>query len=394
MKLEFSWLLRSFSTLLFQRFEKKTYDIIFYYPTHFNRLSGARNPFFEPLIALCKHHNITYLLIEEPDLQVRYARNSNAMPFDAALLAILLLRKLLPLSLFPSFEEREYKIAKALKFLFFRRLRFKNYIVLSQSMIAFFRGLNSKANLYDYQHGIIHSKKEGYIANGAIEAPIKRNHSKLLVYSDIFKEILYNTTHDDYVKENVYVLGRELTRTQYEVCNKKAILFTSQLCTDPMELNQRYVNEAVALFKAIDTTMQTHKLHLLFKHHPRFQHDVDISKFFKFSWFTLYEGDLDSALEKSALHITFQSTTLFEASSKGIVTLLLDNSCFDPHLYHDEYLYPLAAMSALQINEKISLLVTNKARCQEQSDAVFQWFNTINMPINEELFLTLFKGES
>ena len=86
---------------------KEPYDIIFYYPQHFNRNKNGKNPFFEPLINICKSKNIRYLIIEEPDNKTVFSRNTEAIQFDMYFYIILILRKIIPLSLFTNSEKKE-----------------------------------------------------------------------------------------------------------------------------------------------------------------------------------------------------------------------------------------------------------------------------------------------
>lgn len=41
-------------------------DVVFYYPRHFNRAADGTNPYFRPLIELCKDNGIKYIALEEP----------------------------------------------------------------------------------------------------------------------------------------------------------------------------------------------------------------------------------------------------------------------------------------------------------------------------------------
>ena len=41
--------------------QDKPYNIIFYYPQHFNRGKHGTNPFFEPLISICQQKDLNYL---------------------------------------------------------------------------------------------------------------------------------------------------------------------------------------------------------------------------------------------------------------------------------------------------------------------------------------------
>ena len=85
---------------------KDPYDIIFYYPQHFNRNKKGENPFFLQLIDICKTEDINYLIIEEPDNKTLFPRNKEAVKFDIYFYAILILRKIIPLSFFTNSEKK------------------------------------------------------------------------------------------------------------------------------------------------------------------------------------------------------------------------------------------------------------------------------------------------
>ena len=132
---------RSFLFFFSNLFVHRKYDVVFYYPAHFNRDAEHGNPFFRPFYETCRHHGLSYVVFEEPVLYKRSNENPNAIPFDTVYLAVLVLRKLIPFSRFSSFSGRDHFIASIVKPLFFLRFSFSNYVVLSNSMLAFFRGL-------------------------------------------------------------------------------------------------------------------------------------------------------------------------------------------------------------------------------------------------------------
>ena len=131
-------------------FRRKVFDVVFYYPQHFNRGKNAENMFFNHLYNSCENNNLSYLVFEEPDLSSSKSRNKDAIPFDFAYFIIVFLRK---------FIKSEKMIGRILLNTIFRRLDFKNYIVLSQSMLSIFRVINPEARLFDLQHGIIYTNK-------------------------------------------------------------------------------------------------------------------------------------------------------------------------------------------------------------------------------------------
>jgi hypothetical protein len=101
--------------------------VLFYYPQYFNREKGE-NLFFKPFIEVCEKHNINYLLVEEPDKTTNVPRNKAAYKFDVFFFVILVLRKLLPLKLFSSFEHREQFIGKCINIIALGRFKASVYV--------------------------------------------------------------------------------------------------------------------------------------------------------------------------------------------------------------------------------------------------------------------------
>ena len=144
----------------------RQYDVVFYYPQHFNRGKGASNPFFDRMIEACQKEKLSYLLVEEPDYTTRFPRNSHAIHFDFFWLMVLVLRKTIQLKE-NDFLNRERRIGRLLSHFFFR-VKTKNVITISQSFQSIFRGVYPQANLYDYQHGLLSSGFVAYHANNQV----------------------------------------------------------------------------------------------------------------------------------------------------------------------------------------------------------------------------------
>ncbi|AFV98010.1 hypothetical protein B649_08490 [Candidatus Sulfuricurvum sp. RIFRC-1] len=385
------YLFRSFFFFLFLK--KKHYDIIFYYPAHFNRGEGGKNVFFEPLYALCKKNNLCFLILEEPELfQNSSLRNAEAVPFDAILILILILRKLIPLRLFHTFEHREWFIAKILKPLFFRKISFSNYIVLSNSMLGFFRGLNPDAKLYDYQHGLIMSEHLGYVDNDHMTAPwIKLNEANVLVYGKGFQELLKHATADRYYQEHCFVLGQNLTSCLRHNYGKRTILFSLQFADPDPVFNTKIRDIIEGFFKKYQNFFRTNNIKILLKHHPRFQNDIDPSPLFCFDFTELYTGDLQTAMEQCDVHMTFDSTTTFEMASAGIPTLLIKNELMSPEYYVRDYHYPLGTQSDEGMIEVLTQYLNTPAAYHEDSHNVYRWYKSYYEEIDDRLFISLMK---
>lgn len=375
-------------------FRKREYDVIFYYPSHFNRGENGQNEFFEPFYKICKQNSISYLVIEEPELHTNIKRDENAVPFDFIFIIILILRKIIPLGKFDSFQDREWFIAKLLKPIFFRNFSFNNYIVLSNSMVGFFRGLNKEAHLYDYQHGVITSQHRGYIGvDTNTPEHIKLNNVNLMVYGKGFKDVLRNAVSDKYYDSHVFAIGQSVNGVFKNHYGEHTILFSLQFADPNPVFNQKILNKIVYFFEKYENFFVSNNISILLKHHPRFQYDIDPSPLYAFAFTKLYEGTLVDAFQKSCVHITFHSTTAFEASSMGIPTLLMENDLLDPQFFIDDYQYPLGIKNEQSIVETIEAYLHDEIYYLDDAKRVYDWYHNFYASIDEQLFINLIKGK-
>ena len=195
--------------------KKREYDVVFYYPQHFNRGVTNENQFFKHLLLSCDQNNISYIVFEEPDFLIKSNRNSKAIPFDFIYFVIILLRKLY--SSETSIQLKDQRIGRFISKIFFRRFCFKQYITLSQSMMSIFRGINSNAKLYDLQHGIIHNNKKNYLVDGSAESNLQDNDANLLISGQSFKDILLANDNSNYFQSHAFVIGSHIFVSDFKL---------------------------------------------------------------------------------------------------------------------------------------------------------------------------------
>lgn len=392
------FIIRSSIFFLGNIFRKRQYDILFYYPSHFNRGKNGENEFFQPFYKLCEKYNISYLALEEPDFNRKTVRNKNAVCFDFPLILILITRKIIPLQKFQSFEERDWFIAKILKPFLFRNFHFKNYIVLSNSMLGFFRGLNKEASLYDYQHGVIYSHHIGYFTGeSTTPAHIKENGANLLLYGEAFRRVLIKNTIDDYYKTHTYVLGNDkLSRipSKPDTTDSNTILFSLQFTSigDDKEKQYKWLKIIDDFLTNEQSFFLKNNITIIMKNHPRFDGSIDISPLRNFEFVKFKDEDLFQLLDESYLHITFFSSTIFEASAKGIPTILWDGPESNAQVYINDFHYPLGTTYTPNIVGTIQRYKENPNIYKQDCDNVLFWHKTIYSPINEQLFQKLFSN--
>ncbi len=391
-------LFRSLAFSLSCQTKKREYDILFYYPAYFNREKEKENPFFKPFYRLCRRYNLSYIVLEEPVLLKKHARNSEATPFDLPFYTVLLFRKLLPLTMFDSFQHRDWFIAKLLRPIFLRNLRFKNYIVLSNSMHGFFRGLEPDANLYDYQHGIIFSKHQGYLKqDGTTQDHIELNRVNLLLYGEGFKRAIVKSNIDGYYEKHTHIIGSpKHIVSSVKSMKTKNILFSLQFTGDGefSDHEPDWRDFILSLLTDNRKFFESNGLQIIFKHHPRFDNSIDLSEIESFSFVTFSSQNISDLLDNSFLHITFYSTSIFDASAKGVPTIAWQHEYSLAHIFTEDFDYPLGVTKEEKITDIINNYLENDELYMQDSKRVLEWYKTIYAPFDENLFKTLFVKKS
>ncbi len=367
-------------------FFKKSYDVIFYYPQHFNRSVKGTNPFFDPLIEICEQNRLTYLLLEEPDRKTIFPRNKNAISFQY-LYAIYFVRKLFPIFIFATHTRRDMFIAKLLKPFFFRNFKCNNFITISNSMLSFFKGLNPNAKLFDYQHGIVYSYHEGYIENKKAHSIIQECNSNVLVYGDGFKQSLVNGDKN-YYKNHVYSIGFLSSKPEKRHFKfNKHIFISLQFCgTDIVYWFDDVINFLVNLFEINNNYFINNEYRFFLKHHPRFENNIDISMLTKYSFVEEINSDILEISNSCSVHLTYNSTTAFEVSKFGIPTFFIPDSKSE-NLFYKEYNYPLKPESFLDFIESLSKYNSYN----KNAELIMKWYELYYNQLNDSYFIELLK---
>lgn len=386
-----------FKTIVFffkNAFVRQSFDVVFYYPAHFNRGNNGINNFFEPFYKICEENRLKYVVFEEPDSLKGGKRNLKNVPFDFIFWLIIILRKIVPLKIFKTFQHREWFIAKLIKPFFFRLFKSKNYIVLSNSMLGFFRGLDINAQLFDYQHGLISSEHMGYINNKSVPEHLLLNKTSLMVYGKGFQNILNNSICSDYYLDNVYPVGYNILTSNLQKVEKKNEIFFSLQFAD---VDVNFEKQTLILINSIITLLTPllikNRIKLAFKHHPRYANHLDLSHLQGLPFIKFYSGELNSALRNCFVHMTMNSTVTFEAAAQGIPTILIKNDLLNPKIYETDYAYPINIISHKDISRLISTYIDNDELYKTDSKAVENWYKKFYHPLNKDLFIDLIKNE-
>ena len=361
--------------------------VLFYYPQHFNRGKDGTNDFFKPFLDCCKKYNISYVLFEEPS-ETNARRNKNAIPFDFVFYFIVLLRKLLPLRKYRHFEEREWQIGRILKSFFFRAIKPEIVITMSNSMLGFFRGWGDTLPLYDYQHGIIYSWHNGYIGDNKPAQHILNNRSKLMLFGNGFKKLL-TKEEDSYFLDNSVIIGIDI---HYQLLHKqfnKSILLTLPIATahEITELQIEQVQKLKALFQTHQSFYEENQILFYLRHHPRYDGSFDFSSILSFPFVRIINKPLGECFVDCSVHLTFNSTTVFDAAVLGIPTLFLGD-VEDNSLYEKEFEFP-DFRPCSEIQKNIEEFLINAASYRAFGLVAQNWVKEYYQAFNEDEFLKI-----
>jgi len=389
-------LVHSFFHFISYQWRKEEVDILFYHPIHFNRSAEGENPFFAPLYRICEDHGITYRTFIEPELFKKESGKpqEDAAPFDFVLLCVLIARKVLPLGVFDSFEAREKFIGKLLRPLLFRRFHFRHFVVLSNSLLSFFRGVAPEAKLFDYQHGLIFSNHSGYLTPEGTPAPhIFASKTHLLLYGKGFKKVL--TTHDKtgYYETHTHVLGIGMPANEPPAPHEKnRILFTLQFTGsgEYPEKQRTWLRTILDFFRRNKELFARRGLEVLFKHHPRYDGTIDVSELEKLPFARFVDGTMEEALQGTFLHMTLFSTSIFDVSAYGIPTLLLRGEESLAPVYGEDFAYPLGSCDAAGAAGAIETYLDDPQAYNKACRDILAWYRGIYSPLDENAFVKLF----
>ena len=357
-------------------FTKKYYRIVFYSPHHFNRGKNSENIFLKDLLDVCKTHDLSFLYLEEPDIYSNQKRSKKAIPFDFIFYLIVFLRKFMRSEM--SYIDKDKKIGSFIRKIFFKNITFDNYITISQSMLSFFNGVNSEAKRFDLQHGTIHAEKESYLFEGVVSSNLLENDVNLLLSGNAYKDILTKNEIANYFQNHIRVIGiSSFNNNIISSKPNKNVLVSLQFTHDHSKDENRQI--ADSLERQIK---KESAFHFYLKNHPRFNNEMDLTRFLSLPNVSLISGDLKDCFDKCSFHLTSYSTVTFEASSRGIPTCFLQSEAKKMSIFNTQYNYPF-------YKYLLSDLYNNYSVCSLE---VKQWAKQFYQPFCEESFLKSLKN--
>ena len=395
-------------------FSRKEYDVVFVSSVVFNRGSDSENILFRPMIDCCKKNNLKYVIFEDTDLKgifSNFNRSKEAIPFDFVSLIQIILRKLFNLFSKEPTEineiyAREKKISRILRIIFFNRFFSKVYITLIWNNATLWRSINNDACIIDYQHGVIFNGHEGYLSDGSPPKVKSLNKIVTMVYGDTFKKILMaNDKSNFYNEKNLIKVGLNKTSEppkEFSSLNKK-ILFTLQITPDSIskEVNENYVKIVENLISVNADFLKTNDFKLIFRQHPRFSSDHCPSVNLEYD-FISYDNytPMHDLIDEVSMHITFNSTSVFEASMIGLPTIFINmhdqefpretnsNKVFSNDVFLNDYKYPYKDLFVKTYKdlENILIKLNDKTIYDDCCKRIHEWSTDLYSDFDKVVF--------
>ena len=395
-------------------FSRKEYDVVFVSSVIFNRGSESENILFRPMIDCCKKNNLKYIIFEDTDLKGIYSnfnRSKEAVPFYFVSLIQIVLRKLFNLFSKEPAEInenylRESKISKILRIIFFNRFYSKVYITLIWNNATLWRSINNDACIIDYQHGVIFNGHEGYLLDGSPPKVKSLNKIDTMVYGDTFKKILMiNDKSNFYNKDNLIKVGFNKTSCplkELPSLNKK-ILFTLQITPDSISkaVNENYIKIVENLISANADYLKANDFKLIIRQHPRFSpnHCPSVNLEYDFISFDNFTP-MPDLIDDVCMHITFNSTSVFEASMIGLPTIFINmhdqefpkeinsNKVFSNDIFLNDYKYPFKDLFVKSYKdlENILIKLNDKTVYDDYCKRVYEWSSDLYSDFDTDAF--------
>ena len=385
-------------------FVRKDYDVTFVSSAYFNRGDKGENLLLKPMINSCKKHKLKYIVFEDTVLKGLYdnfKRSNEALPFDFISLIQIILRKFFNfLFIKPESESelyiREYKISKIIKRLFFNKFKSDVYITLLFNNVTLWRSIDPDACVVDYQHGIIFDGHDRYVKDGQPPMVKLSNNIVTMVYGDTFKNILINNDKSNFYNDkNVIKVGLNKSNNPQKNLSKtnKNILFTLQITPDEAykDVNEKYIKIVEKLIAKNAEFLTSNNYKIILRHHPRYssKHCPAINCKYGFVDFD-NTTPITELLDSVRLHMTFNSTSVFEASEIGLPTIFIGmlKEMSPNEIFLNQYRYPLrdCVVKEYKALENILKKLSKESAYNNCCNDVYLWSNELYSNFDEIVF--------
>ena len=352
--------------------------IHFFQPELFNRTEQKTNPFFDPLIDVCRKNNIPYrVFIAEKKASPNGYRNAAGNSW------ILVWPEILGFRLIKWFHLPSRLVWRSLgavmNLLTFGRYRADICITVAGVHMEILQGIAPRARLVDLQHGVIYPYHTGYFdKTGKLLPGLTENPQReYWVYGQGFKDIFLNNSQNscnyNFFKHKIFIVGNLLEQPPQNknIATKNTIVFSLQF-TDSLSRKQmeHLAHDTVFLLEQLETHKIINKYKIVLKHHPRYQNCYDLSFLIKkFPWISYSNASTIDLISSAIFHITAYSTTAFEYALAGIPTLFFYDK---ENPEGQEFLTALHYNAVKTFDDMLDLLNNNRSY-KNAADNVRNW---------------------
>lgn len=377
--------------------------VYFFQDNSFFRTHDGTNPFFNPIIRVCEKNGIEWKIFTyEPYVKCGYDERHVGYFSHVAKMSVWFWR-IVHFVWHCEIWKINVRFGMLMRPFVKRKYDADIFITVAGNFWRELSGMFPNARIVDLQHGVIYSRHSGYFVNDGRLREIyqKLRHCEFWVFGQGYADCFFkNPENAKDLEGRVKIIGdiiranaarnvecRMMNVEGGEAVERNLVVMSLQLTND---LDQEEKAGSVKVMKEFFGDFfkkYGDKYTVLFKHHPRFNNCYDLSDFYKkfpqikesrASWGDLYP--------KMAMHITFNSTSIFDCAAAGIPTFLLDlpeAKVCHRDLYKDDFGYPLYDKDVDEILD----------RQEEYGKISLEWYRHCYAPFDEENCLKLIKGE-
>lgn len=357
--------------------------VAFFQPRHFNRTERKTNPFFDPVVEVCREAGIPYRIFQpyrHPDTGYPVVHSSQYLRKFVRFFRWSVGRLLKGRSK----AEIDRLAGKTWNLLTLGSWRADVYVTIAYELHAVLPGINPKARIVDIQHGIICPGHWGYLdSNGKVSGfLLSHPEREVWVSGEGYRRLFLRDEHfASWVATHVHVIGSPAImehQPNSTAWHGGRVLISLQLTSELDRLgNEQYLNAVCGFLREYVSQGGSLKL-VTIRHHPRYNNCIDISDMLKeFTGIHLSSEPFSIIIQNTAIHVTVDSTTAFDAAAYGVPTYFIKNKATSCHVRWDaDFCYPYADWHFTRLESDV------KARPDEVCRAVQTWYGKYYAPFD------------
>ena len=188
--------------------------------------------------------------------------------------------------------------------------------------------------------------------------------------------LLKNDT-SNYFHNHIQVIGASSVNNIFPSELNRNVLVSLQFTHDHSKFENEQIADSLEIQIMNESTFHFHLIN-----HPRFNNEIDLSRFLNLPNVSLFSEDLNDSFGKCSFHLTSYSTVAFEASLQGVPTCFLQSNSIKMSIFNTQYNYPF-------YNYVLSDLYNNYSYCSLEAQ---KWAKKFYQPFCEESFLESLKN--